>query len=215
MHRFALVGPFGHSPDDIVYQWRSDSPIEVKSQQPVNDFNFMEVRGQIYSPLSVKFVFERQFSPYWLRVYIPCIFFVCLAYLFLWIRREEYRFMLSLIVTITLACLIAFVSDNFPNTSYIKSVDIWTGTCLTFATASLLLVIVLSQMPQESGKRRQSLEDGKDDPFVGKQAPDTGPRWIKKITRTLVQKAARIGYPVLFLLFSLVYWITQGRTHLP
>ena len=215
------LASYGYTTDDVVFRWKPDGPIQVTTQLNLDGFTLANYSSDYvsqktntgeYSALLADFQFERTFPRYHISVYIPCLMFVVLSYLSLWINNQNHRFILSLVTTISLTFFVAIQSDAFPKVSYTKSIDIWTGSCLTFAFGALLLVVLMSQLPDRS-VRSESVEDGNDVPLVRKQtsAEGQGRVWLRQVTqRPLLETGVRAGYPLLFAVFALIYWTTQA-----
>ena len=217
------MASYGMTTDDLVFQWKDAYPLQVTSNLHLHDFTLNDFRADYatsrtntgeYSAITASLLFKRDFSRYYVDVYIPCTFFVLLAYVSFWLQKFDHSFLLSLLTTLSLAFFVAFASHDLPKVSYTMSIDVWTGTCLTFALASLFLVLIMNRVPEER-KEHKCDEEATETPLVEKSATAqrvAGVRdSIRNVTRRRFQRIIQIAYPVIFLVFTLLYAMT--RTH--
>lgn len=91
-----------------------------------------------YTRLAVDFSLQRSSGSYILRAYIPCSMIVILGYISFFVKTPCVR-----MTTCTLALLLMVmgcqhISDMIPKTAYIKVIDLFTGTCMTFVFAAFV-----------------------------------------------------------------------------
>lgn len=93
-----------------------------------------------YSRLSAAFEFKRLWMSYVYQVYIPCTMLVIMSWLSFFLKSTAYNVRLMLCTTslllMTLSCQI--LSTQVPRTNYIKSIDVFTGVCMTLIFAALM-----------------------------------------------------------------------------
>jgi len=235
------IASYAYTNNDVTLQWNIDSPIQLnpKIQLPLFVVDKAETMATnlsttmtgSYSTLSMVVTLSRKsFTHYWSKVYIPTTTMVFLAWLSLCIRDSKARYLVS-IATI----LFAFTNVNLlnlhalPVTSYTKGVDTWTGTCLTFCLATLIVLILADNSNAKSSqdrRRRNALlmEDmpggqpkptGSSGRASGRQPDDEGivedfgSRRGQPSTAATILSIARFVYPIAFMIFTLLYVITR------
>ena len=174
-----------------------------------------------------------------------------------WISHREVtaRVVLSTLSLFVLAIQVADVNKSFPSTTYTKSVDTWTGICLTFVFFALLEFCTVHYMTKQNerkssknSKRNSQLltdaaatsvennDDGEEHEIPLKdvtpgeddiEKQDQGAASTSVNLPTAVQRvkdltirlfsdfqsypkrmdvASRIAFPVMFLIFNIIYW---------
>lgn len=103
----------------------------------------------------------------------------------------------------------ANMNKNLPPVSYIKALDIWSGTCLLFIFAALLEYAVVNYVIRLD--KRNKANAGRSVPEL-EQRPCasctcTCPSWKHASTSKKVDVISRFLFPVLFVIFNLVYWL--------
>lgn len=156
-----------------------------------------------YSRLSVSFSFKRMPGYYIRQVYIPCTMIVILSWITFWLNRRAFnvRLMICALSLLILTIGLNIVGLEIPKTSYTKAIDVFTGVCMTFTfialvgkLSSLLLklwrwLIVLIVFAYLSNTAADSEKD-----FPLK-----------------VDKFFRIAFPVVFVIFNVLYWTIYWR----
>lgn len=141
-------------------------------------------------------LFAREFSYYLIQVYIPCIMFVILAYFSFWIDTKETptRLGISLSSLLVLSVGTYNLNSTLAPISYTKAIDIWTGVCLTFLFASVLVCVISHAL---AGRETASSSELK----------FTEWRSLKEASPSKkVNVVARILYPVVFIIFLISYF---------
>lgn len=93
------------------------------------------------------------------------------------------------------------MNKNLPPVSYIKALDVWSGTCLVFIFAALLeyaLVNYATRFDKRTKKRSGQEPETEHAGWSYRRYTSTS----KKIDVT-----ARILFPLLFVIFNIVYWL--------
>lgn len=110
-----------------------------------------------YSCLKVDLVFKREFSYYLIQIYFPCIILVIVSWVSFWLDPSAIPARVSLGVTtlLTMATQISGINASLPPVSYIKAIDVWTESCLTFVFGALLEFALVNYASRSDAYRAQ------------------------------------------------------------
>lgn len=111
-----------------------------------------------YSRLGLEIQFVRSMGYYLIQIYIPSGLIVIISWVSFWLNRAATPARVSLGVTtvLTMTTLMSSTNAALPKISYVKSIDIFLGTCFVMVFASLLgnhlsfLLPSVSAFPDES-----------------------------------------------------------------
>jgi hypothetical protein len=94
----------------------------------------------IYSRLTIEIDFQRMFNYYMVSIYIPCLMLVIMSWLTFFLNRNAFNMRAVLCGIIFLAMIFGLnmIQQNIPKTSYTKSVDCYTGICMTFLFVAII-----------------------------------------------------------------------------
>ena len=200
------IASYGHTTDEVILQWKQENAVQITRSLHMPQFLLMShsldyctsrTNTGEYSCMTVHLKFAREINSYLMKIYIPCICLVIVSYLSLWAKKTNTRYLIALLTLLTGGLGIGLMNETIPEVSYAKAIDIWTGICLTFMFATLVLVVIVENFPQKD-EVDQCLMDGK---------PSTR-RCQVKVSR--FEKMARIVYPCVFLSFVVLYFIVYG-----
>ena len=93
-----------------------------------------------YSRLGLEIQFVRSMGYYLIQIYIPSGLIVIISWVSFWLNRAATPARVSLGVTtvLTMTTLMSSTNAALPKISYVKSIDIFLGTCFVMVFASLL-----------------------------------------------------------------------------
>ena len=93
-----------------------------------------------YSRLACDIQFVRSMGYYLIQIYIPSSLIVVISWVSFWLNRNASPARVSLGVTtvLTMTTLMSSTNAQLPKISYVKSIDIYLGTCFVMVFASLL-----------------------------------------------------------------------------
>jgi len=91
-----------------------------------------------YSCLVAQFHLKRSISFHLIQNYLPSILIVAVSWVSFWMDIESVPGRISLGVITLLAVSNQASGTNVPQTSYVKAIDIWMGTCTAFVFAALV-----------------------------------------------------------------------------
>ncbi|XP_021340321.1 glycine receptor subunit alpha-2-like [Mizuhopecten yessoensis] len=169
---------------------------------------------------------KTDYSSSLLRLYLPSVFVVIMAWLSFWLRRDQVAARTSL----TTLCVVSMITEKMgvsflmPEAVGVMAVEIWMFVCLTFVCGALcefIWVHTLTELERKSkvnGSKRASSVTSADIPgAVQKKTSLTdGSAIRKKWTRLAycgiflksgqLDTCARILYAISFVSFQIVYW---------
>ena len=92
------------------------------------------------SCIQANFVFDRQFSYYFVQMYLPSILIVLISFLSFWIPVDNVPGRISLGVTslLTLATQFTTMQRSLPPVSYMKAMDIWMFFCIVIVFLAIV-----------------------------------------------------------------------------
>lgn len=229
---------YGYSEAGIVYNWSKDVGVDpgagLAGFSMVTDFkaksNRIVLSSGNYSRLVLDMHIKRSSGYYLLQVYIPTTMLVIVAYLVFWLdvnTKIQTRVHISLITLMTLTIYTMYINSQLPPVSYTKAIDIWTGKMLTFVFFTLIETIVVSYIAEHANCKKpceSSKQDGEqallESGACNKRAeisPESGliaqikARLHKSSNCNCIDIAARIVYPLLFVLFVFLYAIVYAN----
>lgn len=93
-----------------------------------------------YSRLVCEIQFERSMGYYLIQIYIPASLIVIISWVSFWLHRNATpaRVALGVTTVLTMTTLMSSTNAALPKISYIKSIDVFLGTCFVMVFASLL-----------------------------------------------------------------------------
>ncbi|CAL8116327.1 unnamed protein product [Orchesella dallaii] len=189
------LASYAFTTEDLVFRWKAVDPVQVTSNLEADKTNLLLMLTQFttdycdsitntgtYSCLRVDFTFQRAFHSYLVMVYIPSMMMVFTSWVSFWITPKAVtaRTMIATLTLFVLAIQTAEANKTFPQTSYTKPVDVWTGVCLTFVFAALLEFATVHYLS----------------------------KWLPSSDKLDV--VSRIVFPVLFILFNIFYWVVYA-----
>uniref|UniRef100_T1IP44 Neurotransmitter-gated ion-channel ligand-binding domain-containing protein n=1 Tax=Strigamia maritima TaxID=126957 RepID=T1IP44_STRMM len=147
-----------------------------------------------YSRLSVEFVFQRSLGRYFLEVYFPSALVVVLSWLGFWLgTNKSARICLGLITTFILIQLMLHINTDVPKLNTIMAIDVYLLTCLIMTGLTLIEFGLVYFLHSED--------------FHDHKLSDS--ELTKKFHSVVcnLDKYSKIGFPLLFIAFNLLYWI--------
>ncbi|XP_015790733.1 glutamate-gated chloride channel isoform X1 [Tetranychus urticae] len=143
------MASYGYTTEDLVFQWKRDDPVQVVKNLHLPRFGLSNYVTEYctsrtntgeYSCIVVRLTFKREFSYYLIQIYFPCVMLVIVSWVSFWLDPNAIPARVSLGVTtlLTMATQISGINASLPPVSYIKAIDVWTESCLTFVFGALL-----------------------------------------------------------------------------
>lgn len=202
---------YGYQKDDIILRWKDEKEVQVKSDMKLPKFflqgfetgtcDSITNTGE-YSCLKVNLFFKRDFSFYLIQIYIPCCMLIIVSWVSFWLDpgAAPARVSLGITTLLTMATQTNSVNNSLPPVSYTKAIDVWQGACMCFVFSALLEYALVNTLARSDKKRaeRRSREEQSEEHST-KRPPINRSKRIDVVSRVL--------FPVLFLLFNVVYWV--------
>lgn len=97
-------------------------------------------RAGNYSRLACEIQFVRSMGYYLIQIYIPSGLIVIISWVSFWLNRNATpaRVALGVTTVLTMTTLMSSTNAALPKISYVKSIDVYLGTCFVMVFASLL-----------------------------------------------------------------------------
>uniref|UniRef100_A0A914UW18 Gamma-aminobutyric acid receptor subunit beta n=1 Tax=Plectus sambesii TaxID=2011161 RepID=A0A914UW18_9BILA len=143
------IESYGYSTDDISYSWFqglksiSRSPFELPQFRLTDNqisTKLEKLSSGVYSRLICRFLFTRSIGFYIIQIYLPSMLIVIISWVSFWLSRDATpaRVALGVTTVLTMTTLMTTTNAAMPKVSYVKSIDIYLGTCFLMVFASLL-----------------------------------------------------------------------------
>lgn len=230
-----VLGSYAHTTEDIIYKWSEENPLQVSRNLHIRKFNLVgffnntcrsRTKTGSYSCLKADFAYERVPHTTMIKVFIPCAMLVLLSWIPLWLNPKAtlLRFLVPLLVLLAMANAVNTLNQHhIPQTGYVKSVDIWTGTCLTFVFAMLLEVTTVDYVlrvyrkdqdnsPLNTGDEMAvshtlEIADGKTEASAVPTHRSTFSNWLRRRRSAVewIDLVSRVIFPAAFVLFVIIY----------
>ncbi|KAH1022687.1 glycine receptor subunit alpha-4 [Dendroctonus ponderosae] len=211
------------SPELKLLQYNILQPLQLYERTA-----FTAEKNGNFSRLVVLLKFERQIGHHLIQTFAPSTLVVVLSWFSFWLDLDAIPARVTLLVTclLTLVTMFTGLRTDIPAVAYVKALDLWMAGCMVFVFASLgefVIVKVLqgkySLLKQKEAERvmvtaitpwTNEISAKKRNSTIGKSG------WLTlywktdkgkvKITWQEIDRISRIVFPVLFSLFSAVYW---------
>lgn len=144
------VESFGYTMNDIRYKWADgESSVGMSKDVELPQFKVLGHRRESkevilstgnYSRLVCEIQFVRSMGYYLIQIYIPAGLIVVISWVSFWLHRNATpaRVALGVTTVLTMTTLMSSTNAALPKISYIKSIDVYLGTCFIMVFASLL-----------------------------------------------------------------------------
>ncbi|KAI9587689.1 hypothetical protein GQX74_003535 [Glossina fuscipes] len=140
----------GYTMRDIRYKWNEGpNSVGVSSEVSLPQFKVLGHRQRAmeislttgnYSRLACEIQFVRSMGYYLIQIYIPSGLIVIISWVSFWLNRNATpaRVALGVTTVLTMTTLMSSTNAALPKISYVKSIDVYLGTCFVMVFASLL-----------------------------------------------------------------------------
>ncbi|VDM94010.1 unnamed protein product, partial [Onchocerca ochengi] len=167
-----------------------------------------------FSCLEVSFQLKRRLDYHMTRTYIPTAICVVFSWISVWLPEEFVtgRIFGALTLFLTLSAESSAVKEMLPKVSYMKAIDLWFGFTASFVFITMVEALIVISLEYKSRQLRLKAEADLDDIsryqmmllMLESSRYHSTARNIDKYCRTL--------YPVVFLVFLIIYYfvITEG-----
>lgn len=140
---------YGYNVKDIVYQWARSTAVERDKTISLPQFDIIrteqktrieELSSGTYMRLVAEIHFARRMGYYLIQIYIPSSLIVVISWVSFWLHRNASpaRVQLGVTTVLTMTTLMSSTNAALPKISYVKSIDVFLGTCFVMVFAALL-----------------------------------------------------------------------------
>ncbi|XP_021947667.1 gamma-aminobutyric acid receptor subunit beta isoform X1 [Folsomia candida] len=241
------IESFGYTMSDIRYKWaKGAGSVGVSNDVSLPQFKVMGYRQKAfeislstgnYSRLACEIQFVRSMGYYLIQIYIPSSLIVVISWVSFWLNRNAApaRVYLGITTVLTMTTLMSSTNKALPKISYVKSIDVFLGTCFVMVFAALLEYATVGYLAKRIQMRKNhfaalqkmanSLQNAhqlfpqqpqpstsfNQRKFIGtekiRQIIPINPNQICGITPSDIDKYSRVVFPVCFVCFNTLYWI--------
>ncbi|CAH1772227.1 unnamed protein product [Owenia fusiformis] len=228
----------GNTMETLHYKWLQPKPVAGDSNLELPQYRYVgnklmdclqNYTTGAYPCLQIDFILKRDIGYYLIQLYIPSVLIVILSWVAFWISIDAIpaRVTIGLLTVLTMTTQSTGARSQLPRVSYIKAIDVWMSTCLLFVFASLLEFAVVNVFSRKEMRRNRTLNgnrklkeehvtieqikvvtrNGRDFKEVKEKRPFVRDGEGRNRAR-YIDKLARKMFPLSFVLFNLIYWLT-------
>ncbi|KAJ9574791.1 hypothetical protein L9F63_008055, partial [Diploptera punctata] len=187
------IESFGYTMRDIRYKWNEGpNSVGVSNEVSLPQFKVLGHRQRAmeislttgnYSRLACEIQFVRSMGYYLIQIYIPSGLIVIISWVSFWLNRNATpaRVALGVTTVLTMTTLMSSTNAALPKISYVKSIDVYLGTCFVMVFASLLEYATVGYMAKRIQMRKnrflaiQKIAEQKKAGMDAAHAPPPGP----------------------------------------
>jgi len=113
-----------------------------------------------YSRLIAEIHFARRMGYYLIQIYIPSSLIVVISWVSFWLHRNASpaRVQLGVTTVLTMTTLMSSTNAALPKISYVKSIDIFLGTCFIMVFAALLEYATVGYLGKRIAMRKAQIQ---------------------------------------------------------
>eukprot|EP00090_Calanus_glacialis_P010258 TRINITY_DN18642_c0_g1_i1.p1 TRINITY_DN18642_c0_g1~~TRINITY_DN18642_c0_g1_i1.p1 ORF type:complete len:401 (+),score=73.27 TRINITY_DN18642_c0_g1_i1:56-1258(+) len=213
------IESFGFTMSDLKFRWEDgERSVQLSPDVALAEFNILGHRQRIieaslssgnYSRLLVDVQFDRAGGHYVIQVYLPTILIVTMSWLVFWLSPDEVSARVGLCAVSVLALTTVMVSVNkeLPKISYLKCLDIYLGVCMLYLLGALMECVCVSFIAQAIQARKDKDRQLDQDRKVTRATP----KILLVLDPRNIDLFSKIGFPIAFLCFNVVYWMFYRR----
>jgi len=213
------MASYGWTTQDIVLKWRAENPVDMAREfnmprfkmqnHSLHECSSVTLTGN-YSCIRLGISFEREFGFYLIQIYVPCSMLALVSWVTFWLEPSAVEARVSLGVTTILAIVTQTygINQSAPPASYVKAMDVWTAFCQFMVFGALLEFAMVNYITHFNVLKRsggigldEKTQIERDEDKVAKDLEEKA-LWNAK----LVDRTARVLFPLAFFLFNLAYW---------
>ncbi|KAK0396628.1 hypothetical protein QR680_001792 [Steinernema hermaphroditum] len=200
---------YNYNTKEVRMKWNQPSPVLLFKDIELPDFTMVNFSTQIveakyaaglWDELTVTFVFRRRYGWYLLQGYIPTYLTIFISWIpfYLGPRAIPARTMIGVNALLAMTFQFGNIIRNLPRVSYIKAIDVWMLSGMTFVFASLIELAIIGFMNRNEGRAEIKLRD------LQKRKKKDMPC---KFDTEQLDLISRVAFPVVYSLFNVTYWV--------
>ncbi|GMS89739.1 hypothetical protein PENTCL1PPCAC_11914 [Pristionchus entomophagus] len=140
---------FNYNTDEVEMSWSSVGVAKMREKIELADYELTSISNQrnketypagFWHELTMSFHFKRRAGWYILQAYLPTYLTICISWISFALGSKAIPARTMLGVNSLLAMTFQFgnIIRNLPRVSYVKAIDVWMLSCMTFVFCSLL-----------------------------------------------------------------------------
>jgi len=198
------IESFGFTMSDLRYRWNDGlNSAQLSPDVSLPEFVVFGHRQRLveaslssgnYSRLLVDVAFVRAVGPYLMWVYRPLALLVMMSWMALWLRDVTARVGLCIISVLAVIIIIKPIHSSLPRISYFTAMDVYFYACF-FSIFAILMESVCVSFITTWIKDREMTDQGK----------GRGNKFMCGFDPKYLDWISRIGFPIIFLIFNIVY----------
>uniref|UniRef100_A0A7E4UTZ8 Neur_chan_LBD domain-containing protein n=1 Tax=Panagrellus redivivus TaxID=6233 RepID=A0A7E4UTZ8_PANRE len=233
---------FNYNNQEVRMRWKT--PAKATGKIVLPDYNLINISSWdqavpypagMWDELHLELTFERRAVWYFMQAYLPTYFTVCISWVSFALGSKAIPARTMLLVNALLAIIFQFgnIMRNLPRVSYIKAIDVWMLSAMTFIFCNLIELAIVGYKVRDDGNVRRKpvickrkLEDHIDTSPKGlcnyekrfmfpvercQLTWKPSPLSFKNITPDECDRFSAIAFPASFALFNIVYWSFYGK----
>uniref|UniRef100_A0A6G1S985 Gamma-aminobutyric acid receptor subunit beta n=1 Tax=Aceria tosichella TaxID=561515 RepID=A0A6G1S985_9ACAR len=165
------IESYGYNTRDIDYRWeKGNESVTLDGKIELPQFKVLGFKmGQELQSLSsgdyirlyCEVHFVRSMGYYLIQIYIPASLIVIISWVSFWLHRNATpaRVTLGVTTVLTMTTLMSSTNAALPKISYIKSIDVFLGTCFVMVFASLLEYATVGYIGKRIAMKRKYQQD--------------------------------------------------------
>ncbi|KAF3426952.1 hypothetical protein E2986_10148 [Frieseomelitta varia] len=169
-HSTIHLSTVGYTMRDIRYKWNEGpNSVGVSNEVSLPQFKVLGHRQRAmeislttgnYSRLACEIQFVRSMGYYLIQIYIPSGLIVIISWVSFWLNRNATpaRVALGVTTVLTMTTLMSSTNAALPKISYVKSIDVYLGTCFVMVFASLLEYATVGYMAKRIQMRKNRFQ---------------------------------------------------------
>lgn len=165
------IESYGYNTRDIDYRWeKGNESVSLDGKIELPQFKVLGFRmghelqslsSGDYIRLYCEVHFVRSMGYYLIQIYIPASLIVIISWVSFWLHRNATpaRVALGVTTVLTMTTLMSSTNAALPKISYIKSIDVFLGTCFVMVFASLLEYASVGYIGKRIAMKRKRQQD--------------------------------------------------------
>ncbi|CAG2176685.1 unnamed protein product, partial [Oppiella nova] len=228
------LASFSKTTTELNLKWSDISPVKLYDKLKLPQFLITNTTTSLcketfhigeYSCLKAEFYLQRALGYHLVQSYLPTILIVVISWVSFWLDVEAIPARITLGVTTLLT--ISSKGYNLPPVSYAKAIDVWMGACTTFVFSALLEFTLVNYLwrinkfepkppkPNNLCQERKGIDSVSnclDKKLLAVVSEEVEPRDNSALgdqsagTPEKIDIISRVMFPILFLVFNLIYW---------
>uniref|UniRef100_A0A158PH33 Ligand-gated ion channel 50 n=1 Tax=Angiostrongylus costaricensis TaxID=334426 RepID=A0A158PH33_ANGCS len=151
---------FNYNTDEVQMSWTPTGVSKMRDKMELADYELVDIMNirnvepypaGYWHELTMKFHFKRRAGWYILQAYLPTYLTICISWISFALGSKAIPARTMLGVNSLLAMTFQFgnIIRNLPRVSYVKAIDVWMLSCMTFVFCSLLELAWVGYLSRE------------------------------------------------------------------